>query len=52
VTKRAALLLAAVLAVLAACSGAPKPLPSGPPPEYEPPRGFDGGAGDAPAPAR
>lgn len=35
--------LAALLLVAAACSSAPKPkpLPGGPPPEYEPPRSFN-----------
>lgn len=33
--------------VAAGCSGGPKPLPKGPPPEYEPARDYDGGtAGD------
>ncbi|WP_437593910.1 hypothetical protein [Sorangium sp. So ce1000] len=43
--------LAAVLAahLAAACSSSPKPLPAGPPPEYERPRAYDGGVGDAPA---
>ncbi|WP_437330385.1 hypothetical protein [Sorangium sp. So ce381] len=44
--------LAAILAahLAAACSSAaPKPLPPGPPPEYERPRAYDGGVGDAPA---
>jgi hypothetical protein len=38
------LALAALAAVLAACStpaARPRPLPAGPPPEYEPPRPFD-----------
>jgi len=44
----------AALAMGTACSGAappPKPLPGGPPPEYEPPRAFDlpGAAGKKPA---
>jgi len=39
--KRALTLLACIL--VAGCSGAkqPKPLPQGPPPEYEAPRSFD-----------
>lgn len=49
-TARAlALGLAFALLTLAACSGAHRPLPPGPPPEYEPARGFDGGVPDAPA---
>jgi hypothetical protein len=37
--------VAAVL--LVGCTGAkPKPLPGGPPPEYEPARSYDGGVGE------
>jgi hypothetical protein len=47
---RALWLAPVVVLSLAACSGTkPTPLPGGPPPEYEPARGYDGGAGDAPA---
>ncbi|MFO0759575.1 MAG: hypothetical protein U0359_23990 [Byssovorax sp.] len=46
---------ALLLIGLAACSAnpTPKPLPDGPPPEYEPPRAFDlGGRSAAPAPGK
>lgn len=43
---RAAAWLAVAAFALTACSAAPKPAPSGPPPEYETPRGYDGGVGE------
>lgn len=44
--------LATCLFGAAACGGSPKPLPAGPPPEYETPRAYDGDIGEAsPAPA-
>lgn len=51
---RATAWLAVAAFALAACSGARKPAPSGPPPDYETPRGYDGGVGEtvaAPPPA-
>ena len=41
-----ALMFALVLAGTFGCSTAPKPLPGGPPPEYEAPRGYNGSLGE------
>lgn len=40
-----ALVLGSLSWALSGCPGGPKPLPGGPPPEYEPPRAFPGGEG-------
>jgi hypothetical protein len=46
---RLATALSAALLAAACSTPRPRPLPGGPPPEYEPPRGYDAGIADSPA---
>ena len=51
-TKSPTWIAASAIACVAfsGCNGAqPKPLPGGPPPEYEQPRSYDGGVGETPS---
>jgi hypothetical protein len=51
-SSRAIFVLAVVTMLMSACSGEkPRPLPPGPPPEYEPPRGMSVPAEQKAAPA-